>query len=64
MDETIETWPGVVLMEWGDLIPELFDCPHLRVSLTHSGSGRVATVTATGTCHEAIMGAWRAALDA
>ena len=64
MDETIETWPGLVLMEWGDLIPEVFDCPHLQVRLTHTSSARVATITATGRCHETLMDAWRSALDA
>lgn len=64
MDEVIETWPGLVLIEWGDLIPDSFDCPHLTVRLSHVDSGRVATISAMGRCHTAIMDAWRRALGA
>lgn len=64
MDETIETWPGVVLMEWGDLIPDCFDGPHLQVRLAHEGRHRTATIAAIGACHHAVMDAWREAFSA
>ena len=64
MDETIETWPGLVLLEWGDLMPEVFEGPHIQVTLVHSGHGRVATITAQGPCHVDLLNAWKAAFNA
>ena len=46
-------------MEWGDLIPDCFDGPHLQVRLAHEGRHRTATIAATGACHHAVMDAWR-----
>ena len=63
LDETIDTWPGLVLMEWGDLIPDVFDGPHLRVNLAHAESGRSATIEAVGADPEALLRAWKTALD-
>ena len=60
LDETIDAWPGLVLMEWGDLIPDVFDGPHLRVNLAHSESGRSATIEAVGADPIALLSTWKA----
>ncbi len=64
MDETIESWPGVVLLEWGDLLPEVFEDPHIRVHLAHTPAGRMANISAMGDCHGRILDAWRQSYSA
>jgi tRNA threonylcarbamoyladenosine biosynthesis protein TsaE len=59
MDETIEAWPGIVLLEWGDLLPEVFEVPHIRVHLAHTAAGRMASISAMGDCHQVTVDAWR-----
>jgi tRNA threonylcarbamoyladenosine biosynthesis protein TsaE len=61
MDETIETWPGLVLLEWADRFPELIGEEHLRVRLLYSEEGRCAEVTAVGSGHLDVLKRWQAA---
>ena len=55
IEELVEDWPGVVLLEWADRFPELLPEDHLVLSLQHKEDGRTATITATGPKHETLL---------
>ena len=55
LEETIECWPGIVLLEWADRFPDLLPSDHLQVCLQHLEDGRVATIRAMGPKHEALL---------
>ena len=61
MDETVEDWPGIVLMEWADLVPAVLDSGRLIVRLTLQGDMRRVDVSAIGSHHEAVLERWREA---
>jgi tRNA A37 threonylcarbamoyladenosine biosynthesis protein TsaE len=48
VEEALEGWPGVSLVEWGDRFPHVLPADHLDVSLADDGPGRRATVAARG----------------
>ena len=59
MDETIETWPGLVLLEWAERCPGLIGEGHLMVCLSTLGLGRCAEVSAVGALHRGVLSRWR-----
>ncbi len=59
MDETVETWPGLVLMEWADRVPHILGDEYLKVQLIHFGSSRQVEVSAVGEHHLVLLRRWR-----
>jgi tRNA threonylcarbamoyladenosine biosynthesis protein TsaE len=55
LEEIIEDWTGVVLLEWADRFPELLPTDHLQVSMKHIEDGRIATLTGMGPKHERLL---------
>ena len=61
MDEAIDTWPGVVVIEWAEKVEDFFDGPHIRLHLSHEERGRRAHLQATGRCHVELLEKWQGA---
>ena len=59
LEETVDDWSGLVLVEWAEKVSEIFPADHLWVELKHLDGGRRATVRATGPAHEQIVMQWR-----
>ena len=62
LDEQIEGWPGVVLVEWAERAPGLLPDDQLIVSLEEEGDGRRIVAEANGPRHQTLLAAWRAAV--
>lgn len=60
LEEALESWPGVALVEWADRFAHLLPADHLRVALEVRGEGRAVAVTATGPFHHALCARWQA----
>lgn len=58
LEETLERWEGVALVEWADRFPGALPADHLELQLVRSGAGRQARARATGPRHEAVLRAW------
>ena len=58
LEETIEDWPGVVLVEWADRCPGLLPQDHLRVVIEHQPEGRKLTAQAMGPRHAEVLQRW------
>ena len=64
IEELLETWSGVALVEWANKFPHLMPRDHIWCRLEqHEGSGRVAHVSASGTA-TAMLESWRRAYEA
>ena len=61
LDEAVECWPGVALVEWAGRVPDVFPEDHLDIRIEHATRGRVATIRATGPGHERILESWMSA---
>ena len=59
LEEAIEGWPGVALVEWADRFPEVLPDDRLEARLAEAGGGRVVAISATGPRHAAVLEAWR-----
>lgn len=64
LEETLESWPGVALVEWADRFPEVLPADHLSVGLRARGGSREAQVHATGPRSAAVSAAWQRAWEA
>lgn len=64
LEESLERWRGVALVEWADRFPALLPADHLRVALLHRDGGREIRIEATGTRSDAVLERWRARWDA
>jgi len=60
LEETLEQWEGVALLEWADRFPDLLPADHLQVLLQHTDGGRTLTVSACGPRHLELLASWRA----
>lgn len=60
LEESLERWPGVSLVEWGDRFPDALPLDRLEVSLESAGEGRRATVSACGPRSSAALARLRA----
>lgn len=60
LDEALEIWPGVMLVEWASRIQAAVPAEHLSVRLRHVGSAREAEIIAHGPFHQNIMHQWMA----
>ena len=63
LDEALDTWPGVALVEWASRIAVHLPVQHLIVHLRHAASGRQADVSAVGPSHGAVLEQWLAAYE-
>ena len=61
MDELVDSWPGLVVIEWADLVPEIWEGEYLRVCLSHFGASRKVEISAEGAHHLEILERWRKA---
>ena len=57
LEEALESWPGVALIEWADRFPEILPADHLELQLEHAAEGRIATLRAHGPRHSALLDA-------
>ena len=69
LEELVEGWPGLVLIEWADRVAELLPDDRLRVELRIPDAAgaperRRVEARATGPRAEAALAAWRAAWEA
>jgi len=61
LEEQLETWPGLALLEWPERVPDALPVDHVRVVLHTTGpTARRIEVTVTGPHHEALVARWRA----
>lgn len=61
LDEAVENWPGVALVEWADRVLDVLPEDHLDVRIEHATRGRMATLRATGPIHKRVLERWMAA---
>jgi len=61
MGETIEDWPGLVLLEWADRLPGILGEDCLTVEISHESEGRRMKISATGPVHQDVLERWKAA---
>ena len=59
LEELLEDWEGVAIVEWGDRFPEIFPRDHLQVRLRIEGEARRVEVTATGPVSADTLARWR-----
>jgi tRNA A37 threonylcarbamoyladenosine biosynthesis protein TsaE len=55
IEEVVEQWPGVVLVEWADRFPGLLEEDHLEVRVLYEGSGRRIELRGRGPRHTALL---------
>ena len=58
LDEALDTWPGIALVEWASRIHMHLPVQHIVVHLRHADSGRTAEVSAVGLSHDAVLARW------
>lgn len=58
LDEALEVWPGVMLVEWASRVEAAIPTEHLSVGLRHVGAAREAEITAYGSFHQTILREW------
>lgn len=61
LEEALESWPGLALVEWADRFPMVLPGDHLQVRLRVLDGAREATVVATGPASALALEAWRSA---
>lgn len=59
LEESLEGWPGLALVEWADRFPDLLPLDHLRAALSVTPTGRRLTVTSTGPRSADLLECWR-----
>ena len=59
LEEAVDEWDGLVLVEWAEKVFEIFASDHLWVELSHLEVGRRATVRASGPNHAQLLNMWR-----
>ena len=58
LDEALEVWAGVALVEWASRVSEPLPAEYLSIHFRHTGAGRTAEVHAKGDLHSAVMTDW------
>lgn len=61
LEELLEDWPGLALVEWAGKVPEALPLDRLEVHLAVVGDGRRVSVRATGPRSARLLAAWRGA---
>ena len=58
-EESVETWPGVSLVEWATNVEAALPDDRIVMDLRHTESGREACIQATGSHHATILQRWK-----
>lgn len=61
LEELIEGWPGLVLVEWAELHPQVLPADRVEVRIGHDGDHRRVEAVALGPAAQALLDAWWAA---
>jgi tRNA threonylcarbamoyladenosine biosynthesis protein TsaE len=61
LEESLEDWPGLALVEWAERVAEILPEDHLTVSITIDGDARCFHIDSTGPRSAAALARWRAA---
>ena len=61
LEESLDGWPGVALVEWAERFPEVLPHDHLSVRLGIDGDSRIIEVFANGPTSEAALVRWQRA---
>ena len=61
LEESLDDWPGLALVEWAGRFPEVLPADHLTVTLAIEGEARRITITASGPRSKAALVRWRTA---
>ena len=64
LEEAVEDWPGIALVEWAGRLPDLLPLDHLAVQFAIFDVGRTLAVQAHGPRAAATLAAWRRAWQA
>lgn len=62
LEEAVDDWPGLVMVEWPCRAEHLLPEDGLRVVIEHASVGRSLRVSALGAAGEAVLLAWRKAV--
>jgi tRNA threonylcarbamoyladenosine biosynthesis protein TsaE len=63
-EEAVDTWQGVILIEWSDRVASILPADRILVELVHKEEGRTVKVSATGPVHSDLLERWRTAIEA
>ncbi len=63
LEEQLESWPGLALIEWADRVDQALPLDHLRVVFTIHGDARRLQISATGPRSEQVLSAWMARFE-
>ncbi len=61
LEELIEQWPGLVLVEWAELYPQVLPADRIEVLIGLDGEGRQVEARAHGPLAQGLLDAWWAA---
>ena len=61
LEEALETWPGLALVEWAERLPGLLPLDHIQLRLDLAAPGRQVQIRAHGPHAAAALAAWKAA---
>jgi len=61
LEETLEGWPGLAVVEWADLVVQLLPADCVLVRIQHAARGRAVQVWASSDVGWAVVDRWRAA---
>ncbi len=64
LEETLEDWPGLALVEWPGKVPEALPLDHVEVCIRILGEERLLEVDSTGPRSAAVVRRWQAAWSA
>ena len=59
LEDAVDVWDGVVLIEWAEKVSEIFAPDHLWVQLSHFGGKRQASIQSMGDHHTKVLALWR-----
>lgn len=59
LEESLDGWPGLALVEWASRFPEVLPADHITVHLAIEGEARQIRVAATGPVSAAALEKWR-----
>ena len=60
LEETLEEWPGICLVEWADRFSWVMPEDAVWVTMTVEGAGRRFSIAATGERHQVLLDRWQA----
>lgn len=61
LEESLEDWPGLALVEWAELVGEVLPLDHLTVTIEITDDSRRFSIASTGPRSAAALAKWQAA---